>query len=120
MIVTLARAAAAALVFWVKALTAQRALILVAAVADLAALLAVHQPDRLAAAVLAKFMEAAAGAAAKVLRVQMGHGAQFASFGLARLGYSLLQTPATCSSRCLVHGFLSGTINRTGPMTRFS
>jgi hypothetical protein len=56
----------------------------------------------------------------KAIPAAMALQAQFASFGPVQHDSSRLQTPATCNSRRLARGFLSGTINRTGPMTRFS
>jgi hypothetical protein len=94
-IVTLAKAAAAGLVVPMELMAAE-VLFLVPAVFTAVAVLVVSVVPETAQA------------------------AQFASFGPERLGNFHLQTRASCNSRCLAHRFLSGTINRTGPMTRFS
>jgi hypothetical protein len=86
-----------------------------AAAAGLVVVMGLAAADRLALVVIT----AVVGVVATVLP-EAAQAALSASFGPVQHDSSRLQTPATCNSRRLAHRFLSGTINRTGPMTRFS
>jgi hypothetical protein len=94
-LVTLAKAAAAGLVVPMELMAAEVLLLVPAVFTAVAVLVVTVVPET-------------------------AQAAQFASFGPVQHDSSRLQTRASCNSRRLAHRFLSDTINRTGPMTRFS